>query len=95
MLRHMASKKRNTYRGPALVRLWRTAEGISQAELGTRCGYDGSAIRHYEGGRERGSLKLCVCLAKVTGVPLEALLHPERVEELREACALLNGEVAA
>lgn len=90
----MAKRRKNGGPGARLLRAWRDHQGLTQAELGGLCGFDGSAIRHYEAGRETGSLRLCVCLARVTGLPLAQLLPPARLAELREACSLLSGVAA-
>jgi putative transcriptional regulator len=59
------------------LRELRAEHGLSQAELGGRVGVSRQAINLIENGRHDPSLSLAFALARVFGLPLEAIFVEE------------------
>ena len=55
----------------------RAEQGLSQAELGGRVGVSRQAINLIENGRHDPSLSLAFALARVFGLPIEAVFAEE------------------
>lgn len=69
-----------TINGTALREI-RELVGISQGELGGRCGVDQSAISHLERGKNRATPELMRKLADQLGVSLDSISYPVAVPE--------------
>lgn len=63
----------------ARIKNIRVQQGLTQAELGRRCGMKDSAIRRYESGRGNPTEKTLRRIADALGVAIESLIS-ERVE---------------
>jgi putative transcriptional regulator len=59
------------------LRELRAEQGLSQAELGGRVGVSRQAINLVENGKHDPSLSLAFAIAKVFGVPVEAIFMEE------------------
>ena len=64
------------------IKLARCAAGLTQKELGEKCGLADSAIRKYEAGKIEPKLLLRLRLAAVLGIALSDLMSPEECELL-------------
>lgn len=60
------------------VRARRTAQGLTQAELGDRVGVSRQTINAIEGGRHDPSLTLAFHLAAALGERIDTLFEPEQ-----------------
>lgn len=56
------------------IRAIRTATGMTQEELGKKCGIDGANIRKYENGKQNPKLETIKKIADALEVPVLALL---------------------
>lgn len=63
------------------IRAIRTEKGLTQKELGERCGMVDSAIRRYESGRGNPTQKTLIKIAKALGVHLRDLTDFSLAEE--------------
>jgi putative transcriptional regulator len=59
------------------LRELRAEQGLSQAELGGRVGVSRQAINLVENGKHDPSLSLAFAIARVFGVPVEAIFMEE------------------
>jgi transcriptional regulator with XRE-family HTH domain len=66
------------------ITYFRTAAGMTQAELADRLGYEKTTVRNYESGRTPPSLFALQGMALVFGTTIDALLSYERPEEPEE-----------
>lgn len=70
----------------------RNAEGLTQAQLGQRCGMADSAIRRYESGRGNPTLVTLQRIADALDIPVGELLGtvPQPDREWEKLCDLLS-----
>ncbi len=67
-----------TMRAASLLREARTAAGLTQAELGQRCGVTQSVISVYEAGRRQPSVPTLTAMIAATGYELELSISKPR-----------------
>ena len=77
-------------RGPDLEPIREGSRPLSVDELGSLVERSGGQIKKIENGQRRIALPLSVQLAKLTGIPIQKLAHPEELQSACEAASLLG-----